>query len=144
MSSEDSAANSLYGLPWPEQYRALAEKSKSPILKRFYESGCVSPETPISDVPMVAMDFETTGLDAKQHSIVSIGLVPFTLDGIQLAKARHWVVRPKLPLHQTSVTFHGITHSDIDKAPDLDEIMEDLFACLNRYGWLPGNRHEGG
>ncbi len=131
MSSEHSAANPVNGLPWPEQYRDLAETSKSPILKRFYASGCVSPETPLSEVPMVAMDFETTGLDANQHSIVSIGLVPFTLDGIQLAKARHWVVRPKLPLHQTSVTFHGITHSDIDKAPDLDEIMEDLFACLN-------------
>ena len=82
MSSEEQAGNSVTRLPWPEQFEALAERSKSPILKAFYESGCVSPETPMSDVPFVALDFETTGLDASQHSIVSIGLVPFTLDGI--------------------------------------------------------------
>lgn len=80
---------------------------------------------------MVAIDFETTGLDSRQHSIVSIGLVPFTLGGIQLAGTRHWIVRPKLPLHQTSITIHGITHSDIDQAPDLEEILEELFASLN-------------
>lgn len=80
---------------------------------------------------MLAIDFETTGLDASQHSIVSIGLVPFTLDGIQLSQAKHWVVRPKLPLHQTSVTIHGITHSDIDEAPDLEEILGELFSYLN-------------
>lgn len=131
MSDNARTEDSVTSLPWPEQYRALASQSKSPLLKAFYESGCVSPDTPLSEVPMVAMDFETTGLDANQNSIVSIGLVPFTLDGIQLAGARHWIVRPKLPLHQTSITFHGITHSDIDKAPDLEEILEDLFACLN-------------
>lgn len=131
MSDASSGESSVHSLPWPEQYQALANQSKSPILKAFYESGCPSPDTPISEVGMLAIDFETTGLDASQHSIVSIGLVPFTLDGIQLAEARHWVVRPKLPLHQTSVTIHGITHSDIDKAPDLEEILGELFTYLN-------------
>lgn len=131
MSDASSGEPSVHGLPWPEQYRALARQSKSPILKAFYGSGCVLLDRPLSEVPMVAMDFETTGLDANQHAIVSIGLVPFTLDGIPLAQARHWVVRPRLPLHQTSVTIHGITHSDIDKAPDLEEILEELFSYLN-------------
>jgi len=131
MSDASSGEPSVHSLPWPEQYQALAQQSKSPILKAFYESGCPSPDTPISEVRMLAIDFETTGLDASQHSIVSIGLVPFTLDGIQLSQAKHWVVRPKLPLHQTSVTIHGITHSDIDEAPDLEEILGELFSYLN-------------
>jgi DNA polymerase-3 subunit epsilon len=130
MSDGSQTEDTVTRLPWPEQFQALARQSKSPLLKAFYEHGCVSRNTPLSEVPMVALDFETTGLDANQHSIVSVGLVPFTLDGIQLAQARHWIVRPKLPLHQTSITIHGITHSDIDKAPDLEEILEDLFACL--------------
>lgn len=131
MSDAASDEQSIHSLPWPEQYRALASQSDVPILKTFYGSGCPSPDTPIADVPLLAVDFETTGLDSSQHSIVSIGLVPFTLDGIQLADARHWVVRPKLPLHQTSVTIHGITHSDIDKAPDLGDILDELFSYLN-------------
>ncbi|KMQ73108.1 3'-5' exonuclease [Marinobacter subterrani] len=130
MSDGANGEHSVTRLPWPEQYQALAGQSKSPLLKAFYQSGCVAPDTPLSEVPMVAVDFETTGLDANQHSIVSIGLVPFTLEGIQLSQAKHWIVRPKLPLHQTSITIHGITHSDIDKAPDLEEILGDLFACL--------------
>ncbi|HEV8077790.1 MAG TPA: 3'-5' exonuclease, partial [Marinobacter sp.] len=85
---------------------------------------------PLSQVPMVAMDFETTGLNATEHSIISIGLVPFTLEGIQLSAARHWLVKPKLALHQTSVAIHGITHSDLEQAPDLIDILPELLECL--------------
>ncbi|RBW51936.1 3'-5' exonuclease [Marinobacter sp. F3R11] len=131
MSEHQPVPDSIRRLPWPEQYQALARHTKTPVLKHFYEAGCPSPKTPVSEVPLVALDFETTGLDAEAHSIVSIGLVPFTLDSIQLGKAKHWVVRPRLPLHQTSVTFHGITHADIDEAPDLSEILEEVFASLN-------------
>lgn len=117
-------------LPWPERFEALAQAAKDERLKRFYEAGSVAADTPIKDVPMVAVDFETTGLDPNQHSIVSIGLVPFTLNTIQIAGARHWLVKPPLPLHQTSITVHGITHTDIDKAPDLDEVLGDVLANL--------------
>lgn len=126
-SSSESTANTN----WPERYRSLAQEVRSPLLRAFYEAGCAAPETPMSDVPMVALDFETTGLDANQHSIVSVGMVPFSLNGIQLGAARHWVVRPKLPLHQTSIEIHGITHADIAEAPDLEEILTSMFALLN-------------
>lgn len=79
---------------------------------------------------MVSVDFETTGLDPQQHSIVSIGLVPFTINRVELAGARHWIVRPPLPLHQTSITIHGITHTDIDKAPDLNEVLGDVLSAM--------------
>jgi len=131
MSESPAMPEAVKHLPWPEQYQALASSAKAPVLKAFYEAGCVPADTPVSEVPMVALDFETTGLEAEAHSIVSIGLVPFTLDAIQLGEAKHWVVRPRLPLHQASVTFHGITHADINKAPDLSEILEEVFANLN-------------
>ena len=116
---------------WPERYRELAAKARDPRVRSFYEAGCPSPDTPIREVPLLALDFETTGLDADQNSIVSIGLVPFTLEGIQLGKAWHQVVRPHEPLEQTSITIHGITHSDIDEAPDLSEVLDTLFEHLN-------------
>jgi DNA polymerase-3 subunit epsilon len=131
MSESQPVPDAIKRLPWPEQYQALANSARAPVLKAFYEAGCAAPETPVSEVPMVALDFETTGLDAEAHSIVSIGLVPFTLDAIQLGQAKHWVVRPRLPLHQLSVTFHGITHADISEAPDLSDILEEVFASLN-------------
>lgn len=118
------------GTNWPVRLAERATSSQAPQLKAFYEAGCVAADTPMSDVPMVALDFETTGLDPDQHSIVSVGLVPFTLDRISLPGARHWVVRPPLPLHQTSVTIHGITHSDIEHAPDFSEILDELLPAL--------------
>ncbi|MBW4935281.1 3'-5' exonuclease [Marinobacter sp. F4206] len=130
MSSE-SASDTTGNPSWPERYQTLAREARSPLLKAFYQAGCVAPDTPMSDVPMVALDFETTGLDANQHSIVSVGMIPFSLNGIRLGAARHWVVRPKLPLHQTSIEIHGITHTDIAEAPDLEEILDQIFGLLN-------------
>ncbi|MBZ0335515.1 3'-5' exonuclease [Marinobacter sp. AL4B] len=115
---------------WPENYRTQVQKAVDPRIRAFYEAGCPNPETPIKDVPLLALDFETTGLDVTQHSIVSIGLVPFTLKGIQLGKAWHQIVRPKLPLHQESVAIHGITHAEIQDAPDLEEVLDPLFEHL--------------
>lgn len=115
---------------WSERFGALAGEARHPLLQEYYAAGCIAPDTPISDVPMVAMDFETTGLNPDQHSIVSVGLVPFTLKGIQLGAGRHWVVRPRLPLHQTSIEIHGITHADIAKAPDLEDILDPVFGLL--------------
>lgn len=125
-TSPDQAASA----DWPDRLAALSQTAQDTRLKQFYKAGCVAPDTPMDQVPLVAVDFETTGLDPDQHSIVSIGLVPFTLQRIRLADARHWVVRPQLPLHQTSVTIHGITHSDIQNAPDLEEILQELLPAL--------------
>jgi len=117
-------------LSWPERYRELANQTRDPRLRTFYETGCVSPDTPMKEVPFVAVDFETTGLDPNQHSIVSIGVVPFTIDRVQLGGSRHWLVKPQLPLNQTSITIHGITHTDIDKAPDLADVLDEILSSL--------------
>lgn len=117
-------------LPWPERFRELAEQARDERLRAFYRAGCVAADTPMKDVPFVAVDFETTGLDPNKHSIVSIGLVPFTIDRVQLGGSRHWLVKPQLPLHQTSITVHGITHTDIDKAPDLADVLDEFLASL--------------
>lgn len=116
--------------PWPERFRELATQASDKRLKAFYEAGCVAAETPLKEVPFVGLDFETTGLDPKKHSIVSIGLVPFTIDRVQLGGSRHWLVKPELPLHQTSIMIHGITHSDIDKAPDLSGVLDEVLEGL--------------
>jgi DNA polymerase III subunit epsilon len=134
MSEGIDAANEVdgkkSGTTWPQRFETLAREAKDQRLKQFYQAGCVSADTPLKDVPMVAVDFETTGLDPNHNSIVSIGVVPFDLNHIQLAGARHWLVKPPLPLHQTSVTIHGITHSDINEAPDLNEVLEEILDSL--------------
>ncbi|AMG31356.1 3'-5' exonuclease [Grimontia hollisae] len=118
------------GPDWPTLIKRLEQKAKVPLLKRFYQCGVVSGDTPVSDVQFVALDLETTGLDPSQNDIISIGLVPFTLDRIYCRDAKHWIVKPRRPLEAESVVFHGITHSDVSDAPDLRRILEEVLASL--------------
>lgn len=115
---------------WPEYLAAQADRVRDPALKRFFAAYDLDPNTPIGEVPLVALDMETTGLDERRHAIVSIGLVPFTQQRIHLPQRRYWIVKPPRPLNRQSVTFHRITHSEIANAPDLDEILDELLEAL--------------
>ena len=88
------------------------------------------PATPVGEVPMAALDIETTGLDPRRHAIVSVGVVPFTLARIPLRERRYWVLKPARELTEQSVTLHRITHTEVESAPDLAEILPELLALL--------------
>jgi len=115
---------------WQDFYARMAREAKHPSLRRFYEAGMVASNTPLSEVPLVAIDFETTGLDASKCDIVSIGLMPMDLNRIYNREAAHWIVKPRTELSEDSVVFHGITHSDIDAATDLSEQLDEVLEHL--------------
>ncbi|MCS3903817.1 DNA polymerase-3 subunit epsilon [Methylohalomonas lacus] len=115
---------------WPQYLAQRAATARDARLARFFAAGTIAPDTPINEAPLVALDMETTGLDPQRHAIVSIGLVPFTLNRIALAQRRYWVVRPLRPLSDESVAFHHITHADIAQAPIIDAILAELLEAL--------------
>lgn len=115
---------------WASRFAAWADQVKQPELKRFYQAGAVAADCPLEDVPFVALDFETTGLNPERHAIISVGLVPFGLQRIRVAGSRHWIVKPRLPLIQQSIQFHSITHTDIHEAPDMAGILPEVLDCL--------------
>ncbi|APX92156.1 DNA polymerase III subunit epsilon [Halomonas sp. 1513] len=115
---------------WPDYLARRADEARDPRVAEFFATSQLAPETPIAEAPLVAMDMETTGLDERRHAILSIGLVPFSLSRIRLAERRYWLVRPPRPLVRQSVAFHRITDSEIEHAPDLDEILDELLAAL--------------
>ena len=128
MSEYDTSVPSP--LAWKKYYSEQSQRCQDSRIKAFYEAGVVEPSTPLSNVPFVALDFETTGLNAQDHSIVSAGLVPFTLARIHCRKASHFIVKPRQKLLSESVTIHGITHSDVKEAPDLDDILHEFLPKL--------------
>ncbi len=115
---------------WRARYEKLARKARDPRLKRFYEAGIAAVDTPISNVAMLSLDFETTGLDPNKHGIVSVGCMPLTLSRINNTKAKFWLAKPRRTLLDASVVIHGITHSQVEAAPDfidiVDEILEEM------------------
>ncbi|MDO6620704.1 MULTISPECIES: 3'-5' exonuclease [unclassified Shewanella] len=114
-------------LNWKAFLQIKAKESKDSRLKKFYNASTYHEEIKLKDIEFVAVDFETTGLDANQNSIISIGLVPFTLDRIACRKAKHWFISPEDKLKEDSIIIHGITHSDLKGAPDLLRILEQLL-----------------
>ena len=120
---------------WPDYMAMRASRARNLDLRHFYEQGQLDPDTPISQVPMMALDLETTGMDVTRHGIVSIGMLPFTLERIHTGQSWYRVVRPRRMLREESVVVHHITHSEVADAPDLADILPEL---LNRMaGYLP-------
>ncbi|MDO6762862.1 3'-5' exonuclease [Agarivorans sp. 1_MG-2023] len=114
-------------LNWQAFLKIKAAESKDKRLIHFYNASTYDAETKVKDIDFVALDFETTGLDAKKNSIISIGLVPFTLQRIACREAKHWFVTPEDKLQEDSIVIHGITHSDLKGAPSLLRILEQLL-----------------
>ncbi|CAM2948321.1 3'-5' exonuclease [Moritella viscosa] len=117
-------------LNWGAFYKVKVAQSKDERLKSFYRTGMYHDETKLSDIDFVALDFETTGLDSQQNSIISIGLVPFNLKRIFCRQAQHWYIDPEDKLQENSIIIHGITHTDLKGAPDLLRILEPVLEAL--------------
>lgn len=119
-------------LDWEERFRQLrrATRNSAPVLRRFYEDIPVPADTLLSEVPLAALDLETTGLDPRRHAIVSLALVPLTLQRIRCAEACYWVVQPDTGLSEQSVIYHHITHSQLEQAPPLSQVLAELLEAM--------------
>lgn len=115
---------------WQQFYQQQAHSARHPLLRRFYQAGMVSADTPLHDVPLLALDFETTGLNPANNGIVSIGLLPMDLTQIYASKAQQWLLKPRFSLSDESVTLHRITHTDIEQAPDLSSVLPQLLKLM--------------
>ncbi|HRQ56638.1 MAG TPA: 3'-5' exonuclease [Azoarcus taiwanensis] len=115
---------------WPARFSELADAAHDPRLRAYYAAGLPAGDTPLAEVPMVALDVETTGLDPVRDGIVSIGMVPMTLERVHASASRHWIVRPRVRLDETSVTLHGITDSQVEEAPDLQSILGEVLEAM--------------
>lgn len=118
-------------IDWSSRFADLAEQSANCHVRNFYQAGVTHADTAIADVPMVALDFETTGLDPENNEIVSIGLVPFNQQRIFCRQAQEWQVKPVDSLRQQSVVIHGIRHTDVSEAPDLLHILNEVLPALS-------------
>jgi len=85
---------------------------------------------PLTETNFVAFDTELTGLDFKNDSIVSIGAVKLHGGRILPAKTLYRLVQPDAELKPQSVVVHEITHSDIESADSLAEVLEEFIEFI--------------
>lgn len=80
----------------------------------------------IKQTEFVAFDTELTGLNFKQDSIISIGAVKLRGSTILPAQTFYRLVKPECELKHKSVVVHELTHTDLECAEDLLEVIGDF------------------
>ena len=75
----------------------------------------------------IVIDLELTGLDPKQHEIVSIAWLLIDNQCIKLSQAQHAINKDVQRLEQSPV-YHGIAQQDIAKGQSLATILAALSA----------------
>ena len=89
-----------------------------------------APRTDVTDLRLLALDLETTGLDPRVDHILSVGFVP--VDGlvIDLSGAEQILCRADVEVGQ-SATVHGITDDALAAGVDLRTLVERVAAALS-------------
>lgn len=107
------------------------------------------PNPPVSELRLLAVDIETTGLKPGRDTILSIGWIPVDGEVIKLDQAQYFVCSDAADV-RGSVSVHGLTDDTLAAGIPLSEILPLFRAALGdrvllahyaaiEYGFL---RHE--
>jgi DNA polymerase-3 subunit epsilon len=119
--------------PWQRVRLARARRAcRLPVQRRLLEQlSLPAGRSCVVDLELVALDLETTGLDAQRDEVVAVGWVRIVRGRILLASARELRVRPARPEGVgQSATIHGILDSDLEDAVDTRGLVDRLLPDL--------------
>lgn len=108
----------------------LLQKTPKGPLHDFLSVPFPEPQTPIAQVPILALDFETTGLNPNTEQLLSIGFVDLINHRIKLSTAQHHVVKCTNTLHSENVIIHQITEHEKQQGIHLETAIETLLTAL--------------
>jgi DNA polymerase III subunit epsilon len=111
---------------------AMAQREcRLPLQARLLAHSLPTGGTLLEDLEIVALDFETTGLDVARDHIIAAGWVLVRGDRIVMASAREVRVRNGAEdgVGQSAV-IHGILDSDLDDAESTESLVELLLPEL--------------
>lgn len=110
------------------QRRRALSAAPAGAVRDYLSEPFPAPSTPHPALPLLAVDLETTGLDARHDAVLSIGLVPVDGTTIVLSGARRVLVRGA-PVGQ-SAAIHGLTDTDLEQGMPLGEALTDVLGAL--------------
>ena len=95
---------------------SVDERAATGALAEYYRTPAPSRRTPIAQLPLLAVDVETTGLDSRKDRLLSIGWIPVDGHEIDLSGAGYGVIEQET--HETvgeSATIHGLTDDHVHR-----------------------------
>lgn len=112
-----------------ERKRDLLRAPKG-ALKDFLSVPFPNVNTLISQTKILAVDFETTGLDAVQDRLLSVGFVELNQQQIVLDSCYHQIINTRQKLDADNVVIHQITDQQQQTGQSLRTVVEALLAAL--------------
>jgi len=110
--------------------KRLLRKAPEGPLKNFLSVPFPDPKSSIEDTPILAVDFETTGLDPVRDQILSVGSIAINENEIVLSSAYHQVICVEGDLKEENVVIHQITDDAKEKGETLEQVITDLLSAL--------------
>ncbi|MCC2604807.1 3'-5' exonuclease [Planctobacterium marinum] len=89
----------------------------------------------MSEVALLAVDLELTGLDPQQDDIVSVGWIKGAGFSLDLSSSHHALVQTDSSLKQSPV-IHGITDVELQSAVSLQQQLVQLAALADDHVWV--------
>ncbi len=113
-----------------KQREKLYNKAPKGVLKDFLAVPFPDPKGLLQQTPILSVDFETTGLDAVQDKLLSVGFVSLQNSKIELASSYHQVINTQQKLHTDNVLIHQITDREKEQGLPLQVVVERLLEAL--------------
>jgi len=101
---------------------SLSQTTQS-ALEAYLGSKRPNRKTLLKDTQLVAVDFETTGLNFKHDEIISMGFCPIENTVIRLANCLHIVIKPQGSLNSDNVVIHGLTDDRVNQGVSAETAM---------------------
>jgi len=132
MPSSTLANSSIFSwlLGYEAKRKSLLKKAPEGPLRDFLAVPLPALNTPIDKVKILAVDFETTGLDARQDKLLSVGFVTLKQQQISLKSSYHQIIKTKAQLEESNVIIHHITDSQKEQGQALAMVVEALLKAL--------------
>lgn len=110
--------------------KRLLKKLAPGTMHDFYAVPFPQPGDDCRKLEFVALDLETTGIDAQKDEILSIGLVGLRGLEVQLQSAQHRLIRPQSAIPEKSAVIHHITDDEAAGGESLPEVLKELMPLL--------------
>jgi len=110
--------------------KRLLKKVPDGALKNFLSVPFPDQGTLINELPILSVDFETTGLNAVNDKLLSVGFVEIINQQIKLGSSYHQIINTKEQLSADNVIIHQITDEQKSQGKPLKAVVEKLLDAL--------------
>lgn len=115
--------------------RSLVKKCRHAALKTYIEACAELTVDTLDDTPVISVDLELTGLDARENQIIAMGWTQIDHGRIHFGSNRHVLINADQSVGD-SAAIHELMDHEIAKGVPLEKGLQMLFKAAHGRIWL--------